>query len=199
MPDEAPEGKTRGARMRKREIERVRRGRRQRLALLGAGGAVVVVVILLATLYKPAVPITCQAHQVCDPYNPMHIHARLTFYSDSSPIPVPENIGIAGGPYAAHSLDDFLDLREGQKGNLAPVHTHDASGYIHVEARVTRAFTLGEFFDIWGKPLGPSRTWDFVADSGHKITLSLNGVLNADWGELVLQDNQQIEIRYVTL
>ncbi len=31
-----------------------------------------------------------------------------------------------------------------------PLHTHDASGVIHVESPTERAFSLGEFFDVWG-------------------------------------------------
>jgi hypothetical protein len=33
------------------------------------------------------------------------------------------------------------------------LHTHDESGVIHAEAPEAHAFTLGEFFDIWGQPL----------------------------------------------
>ncbi|HKZ60268.1 MAG TPA: hypothetical protein VJ547_10565 [Candidatus Thermoplasmatota archaeon] len=184
--------------MRKRELERVRRVRRQHVALVGAVAAVAVVAILLFSMYKPPAPITCGAHDVCGP-DPMHIHSRLFFYRDSTPVEVPANIGVEGGYYVDHTLDQYLDLREGQQGKLAPLHTHDVSGYIHVEARVTRAFTLGEFFDIWDQPLGPSRTWTFVADAQHQITLTVDGAASSAWSELVLQDNQQIVIRYTTI
>lgn len=181
----------------------MRRVLRQRVALAGAVGAVVVIVILLSPLISPVgpAPSTCLAHQVCGS-SPMHIHSRLYFFADSNPVAVPANIGVGGaaaGAYVDHSLDDFLDLREGQKGQLAPVHTHDGSGYIHVEASVTRAFTLGEFFDVWGQPLGPTNTWNFVADPSHHITLKVNDVANTDWRELVLVDNQKVEIRYTTV
>ncbi len=32
-----------------------------------------------------------------------------------------------------------------------PLHTHDASGTIHVETDVDRNYTIGDFFLIWGK------------------------------------------------
>ncbi len=203
MAEEAPEVRPRGPKLRKREAERVRRVRRQQFALVGAVGAVVVVAVLLAAMYKPVTTVGCQAHQVCDSTQAMHIHPRIYIYNGEASIPIPSCIGNlnapCNGPYADHTLDHFLDLREGTLGTLAPIHTHDASGYIHVEARVIRAFTLGEFFDIWGKPLGPTQAWDFVADAGHKITLTVNGAPNTQWGELVLQDNQVVELRYVTL
>ena len=33
------------------------------------------------------------------------------------------------------------------------LHTHDATGIIHVESPDDRTYTLGQFFDIWGQPL----------------------------------------------
>lgn len=44
------------------------------------------------------------------------------------------------------------------------LHTHDGSGIIHVELPqvVSSPPTLGDFFTIWGEPLGPSQVWTFV-------------------------------------
>jgi hypothetical protein len=36
------------------------------------------------------------------------------------------------------------------------LHTHDATGIIHVESPDARTYTLGNFFDIWGQPLTPT-------------------------------------------
>lgn len=33
------------------------------------------------------------------------------------------------------------------------MHTHDATGIIHVESRDNRTYALGQFFDIWGQTL----------------------------------------------
>lgn len=33
------------------------------------------------------------------------------------------------------------------------IHTHTPDGIIHIEAPLLRAFTLGNFFDVWGQPL----------------------------------------------
>jgi hypothetical protein len=62
-----------------------------------------------------------------------HIHARLDIYVDGRRVPVPALIGI--DPAGAF---------------LAPLHTHDASGIVHVEASRRFPFTLGEFFTVWG-------------------------------------------------
>ncbi len=37
------------------------------------------------------------------------------------------------------------------------LHTHDASGIIHIEAPHRISPTLGNFFDIWGQPLSRQR------------------------------------------
>jgi hypothetical protein len=37
------------------------------------------------------------------------------------------------------------------------LHTHAADGIIHIESPVQRTYTLGDFFDEWGQPLGPAQ------------------------------------------
>ena len=37
------------------------------------------------------------------------------------------------------------------------LHTHDATGVMHIESPDTRTYTLGEFFDVWGQPLSPTQ------------------------------------------
>jgi len=44
-------------------------------------------------------------------------------------------------------------------GQLHLLHTHDGSGIIHVELPQLLTPTLGDFFAIWGQPLGPSQVW----------------------------------------
>ncbi len=65
-----------------------------------------------------------------------HIHAHLTLFVNGSPRQVPANIGIPGTC-------------------LYWLHTHAADGVIHIESPVRRTYTLGDFFDEWGQPLGP--------------------------------------------
>ncbi len=82
-----------------------------------------------------------------------HIHAHLTIFVNGSQRQVPAGIGIPGsstqnspqGPVAAGG------------SCLYWLHTHAPDGIIHVESPVRRTFTLGDFFDEWGQPLGPSR------------------------------------------
>jgi hypothetical protein len=67
-----------------------------------------------------------------------HIHAHLTLYKDGKRVPVPADVGI---PYS--------QAIGGQHYCLYWLHTHDASGVIHIESPTQRLYTLGQFFDIW--------------------------------------------------
>jgi hypothetical protein len=62
-----------------------------------------------------------------------HIHQHLDVYLNGKPITVPALIGINDGAY------------------LTELHTHDASGIIHVESESSdKHYTLGTFFAEWG-------------------------------------------------
>ena len=62
-----------------------------------------------------------------------HIHQHLDIYRNGKPITVPALIGINDSAY------------------LTELHTHDASGIIHVESEsADKHYTLGTFFAEWG-------------------------------------------------
>ena len=62
----------------------------------------------------------------------IHIHQHLDIFVNGKHEPVPADIGIFDGQF------------------LTELHTHDASGIIHVESPTKRQFTLGQFFGVWG-------------------------------------------------
>lgn len=66
----------------------------------------------------------------------LHIHQHLDVYVNRKKVTVPASIGI-------DNAGQFL----------TQVHTHDASGIVHVESPTQRTFTLGEFFGEWGVKL----------------------------------------------
>jgi hypothetical protein len=76
----------------------------------------------------------------------VHIHAHLALFSKGQQIAVPYGIGIVG-PF--HANNGFVGMGSG----IYWLHTHDATGIIHVESPDARTYTLGQFFDIWGEPL----------------------------------------------
>jgi hypothetical protein len=97
-----------------------------------------------------------------------HIHAHLTIFVGGAPRQVPAGIGIAPP----------LGIEETPVGAFVAratcfmwLHTHSADGIIHTESPVTRIYTLGNFFDIWGQPLSRGR----VGPALGTVTAFFNG------------------------
>jgi hypothetical protein len=96
-----------------------------------------------------------------------HIHAHLTIFVNGVVQEVPAGLGIANpqaqitpqGPFAVGGSCFYW------------LHTHAADGIIHIEAPVTSTYHLGEFFDIWAQPLGPS----VVGPASGPVTAFYNG------------------------
>jgi len=82
----------------------------------------------------------------------MHIHPQLSILVNGTSFSVPAQIGIDPSLWKDHSLDRFgmQSTPEMNMSAMAPLHTHDDSGIVHVESTVNRNYTLGEFLDIWG-------------------------------------------------
>lgn len=80
----------------------------------------------------------------------VHIHAHLSIFYKGQQIAVPYGIGIVKPFEVSHNF-------VGRGNGFYWLHTHDATGIIHIESPDERAYTLGNFFDIWGEPLS-SRT-----------------------------------------
>ncbi len=62
----------------------------------------------------------------------LHIHQHLDIFVNGKRMPVPTNIGIYDGEF------------------LTELHTHDASGIMHLESPIAKHFALGQFFGVWG-------------------------------------------------
>ena len=116
-----------------------------------------------------------------------HIHAHLTIVVHGAARQVPAAIGIPG----AHA--------EGtQQGPIISsgtcfywLHTHAADGIIHIESPVHRTFTLGDFFDEWGQPLGPSQ----VGPVTGPVTALYNGqVYQGNPRDIPLTAHAQIQL-----
>jgi hypothetical protein len=76
----------------------------------------------------------------------VHIHAHLALFVQGQQIAIPCGIGIVR-PFRIDN--GFVGAGSG----FYWLHTHDATGIIHIESPDARSYTLGNFFDIWGQPL----------------------------------------------
>jgi hypothetical protein len=116
-----------------------------------------------------------------------HIHAHLTVFANGAARQVPAAIGIPGaqatntanGPFIASGTCFYW------------LHTHAADGIIHIESPVQRTYTLGDFFDIWGQPLGP----DQVGPARGPVTALYNGqVYRGNPRNIPLEKHAQIQL-----
>jgi len=76
----------------------------------------------------------------------VHVHAHLALFYKGQQIAIPYAIGIVR-PFQVNN--GFVGVASG----IYWLHTHDATGIVHVEWPDSRSYTLGQFFDIWGQPL----------------------------------------------
>jgi hypothetical protein len=83
-----------------------------------------------------------------------HVHTHLTIFVDGVARQIPYGIGITP-PRRAQRTPEGVFLTGGTC--FYWLHTHAADGIIHIESPVQRSYTLGDFFDIWGQPLGRER------------------------------------------
>ena len=87
-----------------------------------------------------------------------HVHAELFVYVNGKQITVPANFGI-----------------DPQGRFLAPIHTHDSTGIIHLESTEPYPFTLGETFDIWGVKFSDTQLGAYAAGNGNVLQVWVNG------------------------
>jgi len=110
-----------------------------------------------------------------------HIHAHLDIFINGEPIIVPSQVGINPDARCLYWL-----------------HTHDDSGIIHIEAPVKREFTIGNFFDIWGKVFNNTHLFD-ERDTDSTLSVYVNGnkvPTNADYRSINLNAHDEIAIVY---
>jgi hypothetical protein len=113
-----------------------------------------------------------------------HFHSHLALFYRGEQVAIPYGIGIVK-PFRVER--GFV----GEGSGYYWLHTHDATGIIHVEAPDERAYTLGNFFDIWGEPLAR----DDVAGLRGKVRAYVDGKpYSGDPRSIVLKPHAQITL-----
>ncbi len=117
-----------------------------------------------------------------------HVHTHLTIFVNGHPRQVPYGVGIAPPRQVSNtSRGPFV-----QAGSCFYwLHTHASDGIIHIESPIHRAYTLGNFFDIWHQPLGP----DQVGPVKGKVTAFYDGkVYEGNPRNIPLGNHTQIQL-----
>jgi hypothetical protein len=121
-----------------------------------------------------------------------HIHPYLRIVINGQNITIPAAIGIEQPQYQSGIAAGGTCFE--------PMHTHDASGIIHIESPGNTNYTLSEFFQIWNDtyhsitfggvnhPIVFSQTdiLGFKADSTHRIVLLVDGQPSSEYQSLLL-------------
>jgi hypothetical protein len=131
--------------------------------------------------------ISCQAGE----QSLFHIHAHLTIFVNGAARQIPAAVGIPGaqaqstpnGPFIASGTCFYW------------LHTHAADGIIHIESPIHRTYTLGNFFDEWGQPLGTDRVGPAA---GHVVALYNGQVYQGDPRDIPLNAHAQIQLEVGT-
>lgn len=108
----------------------------------------------------------------------IHIHQHLVILDHGKEVAIPANVGRPNAPC------------------LYWVHTHTPDGIIHIEAPKDRAFTLGDFFKVWGQPLTRTTAASAIATAKKPLRVWVDGKpYKGDPAKIVLEAHTDIVIQ----
>jgi hypothetical protein len=136
---------------------------------------------------QPVDGISCQTSE----QTLFHIHAHLTVFVNGSARQIPAAVGIPGAQATNTPNGPFIETGT----CFYWLHTHAADGIIHIESPVQRTFTLGNFFNIWGQPLGPDQVGPA---KGHVVAIYNGQVYQGNPRDIPLNAHAQIQLQVGT-
>jgi hypothetical protein len=107
-----------------------------------------------------------------------HVHAVMRLYVNGQQIALPAKIGF------------------GEEEYLAPLHTHDTTGIVHIESSQPFPFKLGQFFIIWGVKFTDTQLGSYLAGQGNVLSVYVNGKQVPNPLEYVMKAHDQIVVGY---
>jgi hypothetical protein len=108
-----------------------------------------------------------------------HTHSWVHIYDDGKKVTVPANIGI-----------------DPATSTISPLHTHDTTGIIHMEADRDFDFTLGQLMAIWGVKFSDTQIGSLKAKGDQKLQVYLNGQRVNDPVNVIMPEHGNFVIGY---
>ena len=106
-----------------------------------------------------------------------HQHAILQVSISGKMITVPNKVGF-------------------YQGGVSPLHTHDATGTIHMEAGAPYPFTLGQFFDVWGVTFSEKQIGAYKNANDQSVQVFVNGKKIDDPVNYQMKEKDKIVVGY---
>jgi hypothetical protein len=108
-----------------------------------------------------------------------HIHQHLDIFVNGKKVTVPAFIGIDDGSF------------------ITELHTHDATGIMHVESAQTKPYALGQFMSVWGVRFSKKCIGGYCATAAKPLRFYVNGKpYLGNPNNLVLKNHQEIAVVY---
>lgn len=109
----------------------------------------------------------------------VHIEPQLRLFILGKEHPIPKDIGMASP-----------DL-------VAPIHTHDATGIIHVESPTHQIYTLGDVFAVWGVRFTRRCIGGYCSRAEHQLRVYVGGrEVSSDPAAYSLRDFEVIVVAF---
>ena len=130
-----------------------------------------------------------------------HDHVHLDVIVNGRKITVPAGVGLAEpvdrGPCQPPVGDCATRHFFTAEVANSPLHTHSASGLIHVEPDRRGTYTLGQFFDEWGVRLDSSCIGGYCTGGGKELRVFVDGRrVSGDPRKIILANRQEIAVVY---
>jgi hypothetical protein len=114
----------------------------------------------------------------------LHTHEHLDLYLNGTHVAVPAGIGIGIDP---------------SRRFFSPLHTHDRTGILHVESPTRTAYTLGQFFAVWGVRLSARCIGSYCAGGGRTLQAFVDGKrLAGNPAQIPLRRHEEIVLAFGT-
>ena len=128
---------------------------------------------------------TPRSEQCLDSHNSlaMHIHPSLELVVNDQYVAVPGDLGID-----TTACNQAMHL----------LHTHDASGKLHIEGYEPFTPTADLIFEVWNISYPDDESLRPLFDDAPNVTVTVNGITtDAPWHEIELIDGETLRIEHV--